>query len=196
VNVEQLGLAGVLLVRPTRFHDSRGYFVETWNQDAWRRAGIPETFVQENSSLSLKAGTIRGLHFQKPPMAQAKLVRVVRGAIFDVVVDVNPDSPGFGRRLAVTLTSEGGEQLFIPAGFAHGFCTLAPNTEITYKVTAPYSKPHEAGIRWNDPGLDIEWPLAGMQPTLSEKDMGLPLLSETIASPRRQPERAGSRVGV
>ncbi len=166
------------LVVPRRSSDPRGYFVETWSRKAFAEAGIDVDFVQDNSSFSTFAGTLRGLHFQRPPMAQAKLVRVLRGSVFDVAVDLRRGSPTFRKHVSAVLTADGGEQLFMPVGFAHGFCTLEPDTEIAYKVSSFYSREHDTGIFWNDPGLGIEWPLEGREPVLSEKDLRLPLLSE------------------
>jgi len=135
--------------------------------------------VQDNASYSREAGTIRGLHYQRPPAAQAKLVRVVRGRVLDVAVDLRRGSPSYGRFVAVELTAEGGEQLFVPVGFAHGFCALEPDTEVAYKVSDFYAPQHEAGVIWNDPDIGIEWPLAGGEPVLSDKDTRLPRLAES-----------------
>jgi dTDP-4-dehydrorhamnose 3,5-epimerase len=142
-------------------------------------AGIEADFVQDNSSFSRLVGTIRGLHCQRPPAAQAKLVRVVRGRVFDVAVDLRAGAPTFGGYVSAELSAEGGEQLFIPVGFAHGFCTLEPDTEVAYKLTGFYAPEHETGVIWNDSDLGIEWPLKGRTPILSEKDMTLPRLAES-----------------
>jgi dTDP-4-dehydrorhamnose 3,5-epimerase len=182
MKVTDLHIAGVKLLAPRKFSDARGYFVETWNRKTFAEAGIDADFVQDNSSVSQLAGTVRGLHFQRPPAVQAKLVRVVRGSIFDVAVDLRRASPTFGRHAGATLTAEGGEQLFIPVGFAHGFCTLEPNTEIAYKVSGFYSREHDAGVAWDDPDIDIDWPLHGREAILSEKDRELPRLA-TAGSP-------------
>jgi dTDP-4-dehydrorhamnose 3,5-epimerase len=147
-----------------------------------KAAGIETEFVQDNQSLSVRAGTIRGLHFQAPPFAQAKLVRVVRGRILDVAVDVRRGSPTYGRHVAVELSEENWQQLFIPVGFAHGFCTLTDNTEVIYKVSAPYSAETDGGILWNDPDLGIAWPQLAAPPVLSDKDAKLPTL-RSIESP-------------
>lgn len=176
MEVEALGLDGVKLVRTRRFGDQRGYFVETWNRRSFAANGLDTDFVQDNVSLSRSVGTIRGLHYQREPFAQAKLIRVLRGAILDVAVDLRRASPTFGRHVSVVLSADGGEQLFIPVGFAHGLCTLEPDTEVAYKVSDFYSPEHDAGIMWNDPDLAIDWRLGGRQPILSEKDAGLPRL--------------------
>ena len=178
MKVTSLVIDAVKLIVPRKFSDPRGHFVETWNRRAFAEAGIDVDFVQDNASLSRLPATIRGLHFQTPPMAQAKLVRVLRGSIFDVAVDIRRASPAFGRSVSAVLTSEGGEQLFVPVGFAHGFCTLEPDTEVAYKVSGFYSGAHDAGIVWDDPAIGIEWPLQGKAPVLSDKDRQLPRLAE------------------
>jgi dTDP-4-dehydrorhamnose 3,5-epimerase len=178
MDVTNLATGAVKLLRPQRFSDSRGYFMETWNRKAFADAGIDVEFVQDNESLSKSVATVRGLHFQRPPRAQAKLIRVLRGSIYDVAVDLRPTSPTFGQHASAVLTAEGGEQIFVPVGFAHGFCTLEPDTEVAYKVSDFYSREHDTGILWNDPNLRIEWPLGGRNPVLSEKDRQLPRLSE------------------
>lgn len=171
---EPLAIPAVVLIRPKKFGDARGYFMETWSQEAFAAAGIDAVFVQDNQSLSAARGVVRGLHFQTPPAAQAKLVRVLRGAIFDVAVDIRVGSPSYGRWCAATLTAEGAEQLFVPRGFAHGFCTLEPGTEVTYKVDGPYAPGTEGGLIWNDPELAIDWPIAAAEVQLSGKDAILP----------------------
>ena len=176
-----LAIDAVRLIRPRRFPDSRGYFAETWNRLGFAEAGIDVAFVQDNYSRSRSAGTIRGLHYQRPPKAQAKLVRVSRGAIFDVAVDLRRGSPTFGKHVSVNLSAEEGSQLFLPAGFAHGFCTLEPDTEVAYKISELYSPEHDAGILWNDPDLGIEWPLEGRIPVMSDRDQKLPRLAEIEA---------------
>jgi dTDP-4-dehydrorhamnose 3,5-epimerase len=178
----RLAIADVVLVQPVRHGDDRGYFCETYKKPQFDAFGLDITFVQDNESLSREVGVVRGLHFQTPPMAQAKLVRAVRGAIFDVAVDIRKGSPSYGRWVAATLTAEKGEQLLVPHGFAHGFCTLEPDTIVAYKVDAPYSPPHDAGIRWDDPDLAIDWPLAAGAAILSGKDRAAPLLRD-YASP-------------
>ena len=177
VEVRQLNLPGVLEVRPTRHGDERGFFSEVWNREHWGEAGIDVNFVQDNHSLSKERGVLRGLHYQAPPMAQAKLVRVTRGAVFDVAVDIRSGSPTFGRWVSTTLSAELWNQLFIPAGFAHGFLTLEPESEVVYKVSAPYSAEHDRAIRFDDPDIAIEWPIEGHELTLSDKDRSAPQLT-------------------
>ena len=176
--VQRFPIADVILVTAKRFGDERGYFMETYRASSFAEIGVAVDFVQDNQALSAQRGTIRGLHFQRSPAAQAKLVRVVRGAVLDVAVDLRRGSSTFGRFVAATLTAEAGEQLFVPAGFAHGFCTLEPETEVAYKVSAFYSPEHDGGIIWNDPEVGIDWPLQGRDPVLSDKDARLPRLSE------------------
>ena len=166
--------SGVLLVRSKRFVDSRGHFMEIWSKAAYSEIGINVDFVQDNQSLSTARGTLRGLHFQRAPFEQAKLVRVLKGAIYAVVVDIRPNSPNYGRWIGTALSADEGEQLFIPRGFAHGFLTLSSETIVSYKVDAPYSRESEAGIRWNDPELNVRWPLIYSEIVLSEKDALLP----------------------
>ncbi|HZT50450.1 MAG TPA: dTDP-4-dehydrorhamnose 3,5-epimerase [Stellaceae bacterium] len=171
----------VKLLRPARHVDNRGFFSEAYSKRAYAANGIRNEFVQDNHSLSRKKGVVRGLHFQRPPAAQAKLLRVLRGAIFDVVVDIRAGSPTYGRHIATVLSAEDWNQIFIPAGFAHGFCTLQDETEILYKVDNYYSPEHDAGIRWNDPALGIAWPVTAAEAELSEKDRALPLMAELAA---------------
>lgn len=168
----------VRLIRPKRFGDARGWFMETYRRDRWTELGVEAAFVQDNHSYSRDAGVLRGLHFQAPPRAQAKLVRCVRGAIWDVAVDVRAGSPTYGRWAAATLSAENGFQLYVPEGFAHGFVTLGPDTEVEYKVSDVYAPECEGAIAWDDPDLALPWPLAeGARPTLSEKDARSPRLS-------------------
>lgn len=174
---KRLAIPDVILVTPVRYRDPRGYFCETYEARAYKEAGIGADFMQDNESLSMEVGTLRGLHFQTPPFTQAKLVRAVRGALFDVAVDLRKGSPTFGQWAGATLTGEGGEQLYVPRGFAHGFLTLEPETLVNYKVDAPYARANDAGISWSDPTLDIAWPLNGREPVLSDKDRALPNLS-------------------
>src|SRR3982751_6081896 len=173
MEARNLGLSGLLLLKPRRFADSRGYFVETHNERTLAGAGITARFVQDNESYSARRGTIRGLHFQLPPAAQAKLVRVVRGSVYDVAVDLRVGSPTYGGSEGVKLTADGGEQLFVPRGFAHAFCTVEPDTVVLYKVDEFYSPAHDSGLIWNDPTLDIKWPIAPSDVTLSDKDLSL-----------------------
>ncbi|HWA91142.1 MAG TPA: dTDP-4-dehydrorhamnose 3,5-epimerase [Rhizomicrobium sp.] len=167
----------VKVLAPERHGDARGWFAETYNRDALARLGIDCDFVQDNHSLSRRPGTVRGLHFQLPPFAQAKLVRVVRGRVLDAVVDLRRGSPSFGRHAAMELGAEDGTMLFVPKGFAHGFCTLEPDTEVLYKVDAYYSKAHDRGLLWADPALAIPWPVSAAEAELSDKDRAQPLLS-------------------
>ncbi len=172
-------LSPVKLITAKRFGDQRGWFTEVYSQHAFAALGIDAVFVQDNHSLSRPIGTLRGLHFQTPPHGQAKLVRCISGRIFDVAVDVRRNSPTFGRWVGAELSAENGNQLFIPVGFAHGFVTLEPECEITYKVSDVYAPLSDGGIRWNDPALAIDWPLpAGAGATLSQKDEKLPLLAD------------------
>jgi dTDP-4-dehydrorhamnose 3,5-epimerase len=175
---DPLSLSGLVLIRPARHGDARGWFSEVWRRDQWEKAGVKADFVQDNQSFSAQTGTVRGLHYQLPPFAQAKLVRAVSGRLLDVAVDIRRSSPTFGRAVAVELSAVGGEQLFIPAGFAHGFCTLEHDTSLAYKVDAYYSAAHDRGIRWNDPALGIDWPVSDAAAMLSDKDRKQPFLSE------------------
>jgi dTDP-4-dehydrorhamnose 3,5-epimerase len=159
---------------PERFADARGVFSEVYNRELFRRHAGDLDFVQDNHSISRSAGTVRGLHFQSHPFAQAKLIRVVRGAIFDVAVDLRRGSPTYGRHVSLTVSSSDWNQVFIPVGFAHGFCTLEPDTEVLYKVDQFYSSQHEHGVLWNDSGLGIRWPIDQADAVISEKDKSLP----------------------
>ncbi|MBU1346969.1 MAG: dTDP-4-dehydrorhamnose 3,5-epimerase [Alphaproteobacteria bacterium] len=167
----------VLLIGARRHADARGWFSETFVAPRLKALGIACDFPQDNMSLSREAGTIRGLHFQRPPSAQAKLISCLRGRIFDVVVDVRTGSPSYGRSLTVELT-DGGEQLFVPVGFAHGFMTLTDDAIVAYKVSGLYDPSAEGGLVWNDPALAIDWPTPARGPTLSDRDAALPRLSE------------------
>ena len=167
----------VQLIRPKRFADDRGWFSETYHQHRLATQGVDVAFCQDNHSLSRPVGTLRGLHFQAPPHAQAKLVRCVAGAIWDVAVDVRAESPTFGRWFAATLSAENGDQLFMPAGFAHGFVTLEPDSEVIYKVDDYYAPECDGGLAWNDPDLALPWPLPAGGPVLSDKDSTLPRLA-------------------
>ena len=177
LDVSSLSLPDVKLIRSGRIADVRGYFLETYVYRDFAAFGICLNFIQDNQSFSTAAGTIRGLHFQIPPFTQSKLVRVLRGRIFDVVVDLRKASADFGRHLAIELRADSGDQLLVPAGFAHGFCTMAPDTEVFYKVDNIYSSAHDRGLNWADPALGIEWPVSESQAILSEKDKTHPVLS-------------------
>ncbi len=174
---ERLAIPEVILATPPRFADPRGYFAETWNAARYAAAGIAGPFVQDNHSYSAPAGTVRGLHCQIAPSVQGKLVRVVRGAVWDVVVDIRVGSPTHGQHAAAILSAENGVQLWVPGGFLHGFCTLEPDTEFLYKVTAGYDRDAERGVIWNDPDLALPWPIAAGAARLSDKDMQLPRLA-------------------
>jgi dTDP-4-dehydrorhamnose 3,5-epimerase len=170
-------IAEVKEIRPVRHHDPRGFFSEIFREDALRQHGIDVAFVQENHSLSVDRGVVRGLHFQIPPAGQAKLVRVAAGSILDIAVDIRWGSPTYGRHVAVVLSADQGNQLFVPEGFAHGFCTLEPNSEIVYKVNRYYSAEHDRGLAWDDPELGIAWPVSAAEALLSDKDRRQPLLA-------------------
>jgi len=172
LDITSLDIPEVRLIRPKRFVDDRGYFSEIYNRASYSNAGIDSEFVQDNQSLSVATGTVRGLHFQAPPFAQAKLVRVLQGAIVDVAVDIRLGSPSYGKWVKATLTADAGEQLFVPRGFLHGFATLSPNTEVSYKVDAPYSQPHEGSVLWNDPEIGIDWEIEDSNVVVSRKDAG------------------------
>jgi dTDP-4-dehydrorhamnose 3,5-epimerase len=167
----------VILYTPKRFGDSRGWFSETYHETRFKEAGIGADFIQDNQSLSAQKGTLRGLHFQTPPFAQAKLVRCLAGAIFDVAVDVRNGSPTYGNYVSAILTAEKGEQLYIPEGFAHAFMTLEENCMVSYKVNAYYAPHNDGGLRYDDPNINIKWPLSAT-PHLSEKDEKLPFLKD------------------
>ncbi len=163
---------------PERIGDTRGFFSEVWSARALAAAGIDAAFVQDNHARSPRKGTLRGLHYQMPPTAQGKLVRVTRGAILDVAVDIRRRSPTFGHHADAVLSADNWRQLWVPPGFAHGYCTLEDDTEVQYKTTDYYSPPHERGIAWNDPALAIRWPLSGETVIVSDRDRALPRLAE------------------
>jgi len=171
-------LPEVLHVRAARHGDARGWFSETYNEAAFRAAGISAPFVQDNHSRSAEAGTLRGLHYQAPPYAQAKLVRCTRGRLLDVIVDIRKGSPRFGRHTTLELSEAEGTQVFVPEGFAHGFCTLEPGTEVTYKVSAGYAPGSDFGLAFDDPALGIAWPFLATELTLSDRDRKHPRLAE------------------
>jgi dTDP-4-dehydrorhamnose 3,5-epimerase len=177
MQIEETGLEGLLLLTPQRFGDDRGFFAETYSAARFAERGITTGFVQDNHSLSAEAGTIRGLHFQAPPHAQAKLVRCGRGRLFDVAVDIRRGSPTFGKWFGVELTFENGRQLLVPEGFAHGFVTRDAETEIIYKCSDFYAPETEGAIRWDDPDIAIDWGLEAA-PILSPKDAGAGLLAD------------------
>jgi dTDP-4-dehydrorhamnose 3,5-epimerase len=176
IEARPLSIPELIELRPPRFSDERGFFSEVWSNAGFAEVGIGTGFVQDNVSLSRRKGVVRGLHFQMPPVAQAKLVRVARGAIFDVGVDIRRSSPTFGKWAGVVLSAEEWNQLYVPEGFAHGFVTLEDDTEVSYKASAPYSPEHDRAIRFDDPAIGIEWPIEG-EPILSAKDAAAPLLA-------------------
>jgi dTDP-4-dehydrorhamnose 3,5-epimerase len=187
-----LALPDVLLIRPKKFEDPRGFFAETYSARVLSSA-IPLSFVQDNLSLSRPVGTLRGLHFQSPPHAQGKLVRCVRGRIFDVAVDIRTGSPTVGRHVSVELSGETLDQIYVPPGFAHGFCTLDPDTEVSYKVTDYYAPACDGGIAWDDPDIGIDWPVPASGPVLSPKDQKHPRLRDLDGVFRYEPLKENDR---
>ncbi|WP_164667414.1 dTDP-4-dehydrorhamnose 3,5-epimerase [Virgibacillus doumboii] len=167
----------IKIIEPDVFQDNRGFFMESYNLRKFEEIGLSYNFIQDNHSLSADKDVIRGLHYQLNPKAQTKLVRVITGAIYDVAVDIRKGSPTFGQWVGVTLSAENHRMLLVPKGFAHGFCTLAENTHVQYKVDAYYSKENDRGIRWDDPEIGIDWPASA--PVLSEKDANQPFLKES-----------------
>lgn len=178
MKIEALNIPEVLLITPPKFGDSRGFFSETWSSSKLAAQGFVQQFVQDNHSLSAQVGTIRGLHCQAAPSVQGKLVRVVKGAIWDVAVDIRHGSPTYGQYAAAVLSAQNWAQLWIPGGFLHGFCTLEPDTEVIYKVTGEYDKAAERAVIWNDPTLALPWPVAPGAALLSDKDKVAPTLAE------------------
>ena len=178
MEVRSLGLDGVFEIGPRKFGDDRGFFSETYNAKSFAEAGIDLTFVQDNHSYSAAKGVVRGLHYQLPPFAQDKLVRVIRGAILDVAVDIRKSSPTFGKWVALEVSAEKWNQILVPKGFAHGFITLVENTEVIYKVTEYYSPEHDRSIRFDDPAIGISWPVPSSSVQLSDKDMKAPLFKD------------------
>jgi dTDP-4-dehydrorhamnose 3,5-epimerase len=178
MQVEKTALAGVVILTPIRHGDERGFFSESWNRQTLLGHGIDVDFVQENHSLSRQAGTVRGLHFQTPPQAQAKLVRCGRGRLFDVAVDLRRGSPTYGGWVGVELSFDNGRQLFIPAGFAHGFVTREPGTEIVYKCSAPYAPDCDRAIAFDDPDIGIDWGVTRQAAILSDKDAAAPAFGD------------------
>ena len=176
VLIEQTDLSGVVVLTPKRFGDARGFFCESWSRQRMCDAGFDFDWVQDNHSVSAQVGTVRGLHFQAPPHAQAKLVRCGRGALFDVAVDIRKGSPSFGKWFGTELSFENGKQLLVPAGFLHGFVTRAPDTEIVYKCSDYYSPECDGAVRFDCPQIGIDWGMGGTAPVLSEKDKDAPTL--------------------
>ncbi len=183
MDVREIGFGEVLEVLPVRHRDARGFFSETYNAGMLTQHGIDLVFTQDNHSLSVEAGVVRGLHYQLPPFAQDKLVRVVRGRIFDVAVDLRRSSQTFGRWVGLELSAERGNQILIPRGFGHGFVTLEPNTEVFYKVTSGYAPSADRSVRFDDPTIGIEWPTLGDPFTLSDKDRSAPFLADAEVFP-------------
>jgi dTDP-4-dehydrorhamnose 3,5-epimerase len=173
---ERLSIPDVIFLRVRKFPDARGYFLETFRKSDFAHMGIGCAFVQDNQAFSAQLGTIRGLHFQAPPHAQAKLVRVLHGAVYDVAVDLRCGSSTYGKWCGARLTADGGEQIFVPRGFAHGYCTLEPETVVAYKVDAYYAPQSEAGLIWNDPEIGIDWTIPPSRVLVSDKDSKLPQL--------------------
>ena len=178
LEIRKLGLDGMLEILPKRFGDDRGFFSETYNASSFSQAGLDLVFVQDNHSLSAAKGVVRGLHYQLPPKAQDKLVRVIRGSIIDVAVDIRKGSPTFGKWVSLELSAQKWNQILVPKGFAHGFMTLEENTEVIYKVTDYYSPEHDRAIRFDDPQIGIDWPLPSDQIQLSDKDRAAPSLAD------------------
>lgn len=178
LSVEPTAIPAVKTITPKKFGDHRGFFSETWSRAAFAEAGLHLDFVQDNQSLSATVGTLRGLHFQSAPFAQDKLVRVIKGRILDVAVDLRASSPTFGQHVAVELSAENWRQLLVPIGFAHGFVTLEPDTEVLYKVTAPYGPANDHGVAFDDPSLGIDWRLPHGDLVLSDKDRKHPRLAD------------------
>ena len=178
--ITPLAIPEVLLITPKRHGDARGWFSESWSRKTFLSLGLNHDFMQDNQAFNAKAGTVRGLHFQQSPHAQAKLVRVLAGAIFDVAVDVRASSPTYGQWVGAELTASGGEQFLVPRGFAHGYVTLVDDTMLAYKVDGEYAPATEGGVLWNDSDLAIDWRLPGVEATLSEKDLVLPRLRDMV----------------
>lgn len=186
MNIVPTSLSGVVILEPKKFEDARGHFVETWHRAKLADSGVDTDFVQENQSLSHHAGTIRGLHCQLAPHAQAKLVRVVRGAVFDVAVDTRPASPTFGKWTGVLLSADNMRQLFIPTGFLHGFVTREPDTEVVYKCSDFYAPAFERSVRFDDPDIGIDWGIDPEAAILSDKDASAPRLRDLIELSRHE----------
>lgn len=182
MTITPLRIPSVLLIEPKKHGDNRGFFSEVYREDLLSEQGFTEQFTQDNHAYSAEPGVLRGLHYQSPPYAQDKLVRVIRGSIWDVAIDIRQGSPTYGQWVGEILSAENFKQLLVPKGFAHAYLTLDPDTEVLYKVTAPYSPEHDAGLAWDDPDLAIDWPKIGTPITLSEKDKVHPQLKD-ISSP-------------
>jgi dTDP-4-dehydrorhamnose 3,5-epimerase len=178
VKVEALEISDVKLITPPRFRDARGFFSETWKQSAFAEVGIPGPFIQDNHAVSAGIGVLRGLHCQIGPNAQGKLVRCLKGAIYDVAVDIRHGSPTFGRYVGAEISAENWRQIWVPVGFLHAYCTLTEETEVIYKVTGAYDKAAERGVIWNDCDIGIRWPVAAGEVILSDKDKVLPRLRD------------------
>jgi dTDP-4-dehydrorhamnose 3,5-epimerase len=190
LTITRTDIPDVICFVPRRFGDARGWFTETYSTRAFSDLLGGTVFVQDNQAFSAQRGTLRGLHFQRPPEAQAKLIRVLRGSIFDVAVDLRVGSPTYGHWVGETLTAAGGEQLFVPRGFAHGYCTLEPDTEVAYKVDGFYAPECDAGLAWNDPMIGITWPIAPEEAILSDKDKRLPGFADFVSPFRSQTAQA------
>ena len=194
MRIQRLAIPEIQLLTPQKHGDQRGFFSEVYNKQTLATAGIHIDFVQDNHSASAARGTVRGLHYQAPPFAQDKLVRVVRGSIFDVAVDIRRHSPTYGQHVGVVLSADEWNQLLVPIGFAHGFMTLTPNAEVIYKVSAYFAPKHDFGLLWNDPALGIDWPLPQAEAILSTKDRDQPLFVD-LDSPFSYAESGGEREG-
>lgn len=181
MEITPTAIPDVLIVKPKKHGDHRGFFSETFKNATLREHGVNVDWVQDNHSFSAARGVVRGLHFQRAPKAQAKLLRVTRGAILDVAVDVRKASPTYGQHVAVELSADNWTQLYVPAGFAHGFCTLTENTEVLYKVSADYGPAEEGGLLWNDPDLGIAWPIPAEEATLSARDLEWPRFKDFVS---------------
>ena len=181
MELSRLAIPDVRVLTPPRHRDDRGFFSETYNREILAAHGIRLDFVQDNHAYSARAGTVRGLHFQSPPHAQAKLIRVVRGAIFDVAVDLRRNSPSYGRWVSAIIRADAWNQILVPVGFAHGLCTLEDDTEVLYKVTDYYDRGSDHGLLWNDPALGIDWPVSAAEAIVSDRDQRQPVLADLPA---------------
>lgn len=181
MHIERAAIPDVLIIRPSKHGDHRGFFSETFRASALKDAGVDADWVQDNHSFSATRGVVRALHFQRPPFTQAKLLRVISGALLDVVVDLRTASPTYGRHVAVELSADNWAQILVPAGFAHGFCTLTESCHVLYKVSAEYAPAEEGGVLWNDPDLGIAWPVSPEEATLSARDLKWPRLKDLVS---------------